>query len=250
MKFTLQSGILAASENGVLDDEVMRSIAQQTADLAPSGNQTAVLTDNKSVILSTFPAEYSFPGLDAISEQGLVYVTENRDGKYWLVVTGRLTQSGKTVFLSTASNITLVIAEKQMMQQRFIATFIIVLCASAAIMLGLSLVLTAPIKRLAHSTRRFAKGKYNERAIVKSSDEIGELSKSFNRMAGIIQETIHQLELNAQQKEDFVANFAHELKTPMTSVIGYADMIYQRNDLTPAEIKDAAGVYSQRRDAP
>ena len=36
--------------------------------------------------------------------------------------------------------------------------------------------------------------------------------------------------MTAQQKEDFVGNFAHELKTPLTSVIGYADMIYQKID--------------------
>ena len=94
---------------------------------------------------------------------------------------------------------------------------------------------------MTRNTKLFTKGKYDERATVKSSDEIGELSRSFNRMADTIQDTIRQLELNAQQKEDFVANFAHELKTPLTSVIGYADMIYQRNDLTHREVKEAAG---------
>ena len=44
----------------------------------------------------------------------------------------------------------------------------------------------------------------------------------------------------ARQKEDFTANFAHELKTPLTSVIGYADMLYQR-DLPREEVKSAAG---------
>ena len=241
LKFTLQSGILSASEQSAMSEETFRSLAQQTADLAPSGNQTAVLSNTKSVVYSTFPANYSFPQIDAFSEQGLVYAIEQRDVAYWLVVTGGFTQSGQTVYLSTARNITPIIQERQQMQNRFLIIFFIVLCASAAVMLGFSLVLTSPIKRLTRSTSRFARGKYDERTVVKSSDEIGELSYSFNRMADTVQETIHQLALNAQQKEDFVANFAHELKTPMTSVIGYADMIYQRDELTRPEIKEAAG---------
>lgn len=60
-------------------------------------------------------------------------------------------------------------------------------------------------------------------------------------MAEQIEVTIQQLKLSAQQKEDFVSNFSHELKTPLTSVIGYADMIYHNSNLTRAEIKNAAG---------
>lgn len=241
LKFALQSGILSVSENKGLSDEAMKAVVQQTVSAAPSENQTAALTENESVILSTFPDGYSFAGLDKVDEQGLVYTIENRSDAYWLVVTGKFTQSGKSVFLLNARNITPVIEEKQLMQKRFTTTFIIVICVSAAVMVGLSFFLTAPIKRLTRNTKLFTKGKYDERATVKSSDEIGELSRSFNRMADTIQDTIRQLELNAQQKEDFVANFAHELKTPLTSVIGYADMIYQRNDLTHREVKEAAG---------
>lgn len=241
MKFALQSGMLSASEKGELSGEVMQSIAQQVASAASSENQTAVLWEDSSIILSTFPDGYLFAGLDEVNDQGLVYTTENRSGAYWLVVTGKFAQSGNAVFLLTARNITSVIEEKQLMQQRFITMFIIILCVSATVTLGLSLLLTAPIKRLTLSTRRFAKGEYDERAAVGSADEISELSHSFNRMADALQETIEQLERNAQQKEDFVANFAHELKTPLTSVIGYADMIYQNESLTRQEVKNAAG---------
>lgn len=241
LKFALQSGILSASENNGLSDEAMKAIVQQTVNAAPSENQTAALAENESVIFSTFPDEYSFAGLAKLDERGLVYTIENRSGMYWLVVMGKFTQSGKSMFLLNARNITPVIEEKQLMQKRFTTTFIIVICVSATVMVGLSFFLTAPIKRLTHNTRLFTMGKYDERVTVKSSDEIGELSRSFNRMADTIQDTIRQLELNAQQKEDFVANFAHELKTPLTSVIGYADMIYQRNDLTHKEVKEAAG---------
>jgi len=145
LKFALQSGILSVSENKGLSDEAMKAVVQQTVSAAPSENQTAALTENESVILSTFPDGYSFAGLDKVDEQGLVYTIENRSDAYWLVVTGKFTQSGKSVFLLNARNITPVIEEKQLMQKRFTTTFIIVICVSAAVMVGLSLFLTAPI---------------------------------------------------------------------------------------------------------
>ena len=72
-----------------------------------------------------------------------------------------------------------------------------------------------------------------------SKDEIGELGHSFNRMAEKIQDNVEQIQEEAQKKEQFVSDFAHELKTPLTSIIGYADRIYQQ-DMSREETKKAA----------
>jgi signal transduction histidine kinase len=84
-----------------------------------------------------------------------------------------------------------------------------------------------------------ARGRYSRRLPVSSRDEIGELSQSFNLMADAVEDRVRDLSEAALQKEDFVAGFAHELKTPLTSVIGYADMLYQKN-LPSEQVKDAA----------
>ena len=61
--------------------------------------------------------------------------------------------------------------------------------------------------------------------------EVGQLARNFNQMVCAIEEKIQQLSEIAKQKEDFVANFAHELKTPLTSIIGYADTSKFTNNL-------------------
>ena len=58
-------------------------------------------------------------------------------------------------------------------------------------------------------------------------------------MADSIEEKISQLEDAARRQESFTASFAHELKTPMTSIIGYADTIYQK-DLSPEQVRQCA----------
>jgi signal transduction histidine kinase len=68
---------------------------------------------------------------------------------------------------------------------------------------------------------------------------VGQLAENFNQMAFAVEEKVQELSDSARQKEDFVANFAHELKTPLTSIIGYADRIYQK-ELPREEQKQAA----------
>jgi len=60
---------------------------------------------------------------------------------------------------------------------------------------------------------------------VASRDELGDLARDFSKMAEKLQENVGAIREEAQRREQFMASFAHELKTPMTSVIGYADLI-------------------------
>lgn len=238
LKFTLQARILSASENGVISDEQLSNLAKQTATITSTGNMTAIFDQEKKILFSSFVGDY-LPDLTEIKPEELSYVIQNTESKYLLFITGYFEQSGREVYLSTAMDVSSIIFEKREFHRHYIIIFVVVLCVSALIMLLLSLFLTNPIKRLKHVTARLASGQYNERVHVKTMDEIGELGESFNFMAQTIENKINELKLNARQKEDFVANFAHELKTPLTSVIGYADMLYQK-DLTKSEVREAA----------
>ena len=71
-------------------------------------------------------------------------------------------------------------------------------------------------------------GDYSYRAEQVSTDEMGQLTRDFNHMAGVLEENIHELEAEVQAREDFIAAFSHELKTPLTAVIGYADLLRSR----------------------
>lgn len=76
-----------------------------------------------------------------------------------------------------------------------------------------------PIQEMAAATRRFAEGNFDARVQNPGrNDELGELAEAFNAMAESLQQT-------ERQRQDFVANISHELKTPMTTITGYADGI-------------------------
>ncbi len=76
-----------------------------------------------------------------------------------------------------------------------------------------------PINEMAAAAHRFGRGDLSVR--VRESgreDEIGELSYAFNRMA-------ESLERGEKARRELIANVSHELKTPMTTITGFADGI-------------------------
>lgn len=76
-----------------------------------------------------------------------------------------------------------------------------------------------PLNEMASAARRFAHGDFSARVADDGrQDEIGALTASFNTMA-------ESLEKSEQLRSEFVANLSHELKTPMTTIAGFADGI-------------------------
>ena len=75
-----------------------------------------------------------------------------------------------------------------------------------------------PLRLMAKTARRFGQGELSARAPLKDSYtyEVSELATAFNNMAT-------SLEKSEQQRQEFVANVSHELKTPMTTIGGYVD---------------------------
>ena len=75
----------------------------------------------------------------------------------------------------------------------------------------------APLRAMANAARAFGKGDMTVRVSgYDRGDEIGELGDAFNQMA-------ESLESSEKRRKEFIANVSHELKTPMTTIAGYAD---------------------------
>ena len=74
---------------------------------------------------------------------------------------------------------------------------------------------------------------------IHSKDEIGLLAEDFNHMADELEDYIGQLKEAMVRQEEFMGSFAHELKTPMTAIIGYADLM-RSQQLSESQRRDAA----------
>jgi signal transduction histidine kinase len=206
---------------------------------AKMNGPAAFYAPDKTPLLSTLPEPLDLSLLDDASDSALVSQTQTLKGKEYLLVCGKVTQSGVNLYLVIATDISTVVAQKTQMEQNFLRVYFITLGVSMVVVLVLSILLTRPVNRMNRAAASIARGHYSKRLPVSGGDEIGELSQSFNLMADAVEDRVCELREAALQKEDFVAGFAHELKTPLTSVIGYADMLYQK-PLSPQQVKDAA----------
>ncbi len=147
--------------------------------------------------------------------------------------------AGHRIYFLTQWDVSKTVKQQEILQQYFLRCYLAAMAVGMVLLGGLSAFLTGPLKRMSRAAGRMAQGDYEERLAVRGRDEIGELAESFNRMAQAVEEKVEALSAAAREKEDFVANFAHEMKTPMTSIIGYADMLYQK-ELSRKEVRDAS----------
>ena len=78
----------------------------------------------------------------------------------------------------------------------------------------------APLRRMTQTAVAFGHGDLNARVSVDDSypEDVENLARAFNNMA-------QELQKSEYQRQEFVANVSHELKTPMTTIAGYIDGI-------------------------
>ena len=86
--------------------------------------------------------------------------------------------------------------------------------------------LTTPLRNISDAAKKFSQGDFSARVAVEGDDEIARLAYTFNQMASFV-------ENNEKSRSSFVANIAHELRTPMTSIKGFVDGI--RDGTIPPE---------------
>lgn len=124
-------------------------------------------------------------------------------------------------------------------------TFLAVVAVGAALSWLLSTWLTRPLRTLTRVSRELAGGNLSSRVPVTSQDEVGRLSAEFNVMADKLEQNMEEMRLTMEHQEEFMGSFAHELKTPMTSIIGYADLL-RSQELSETDRREAANyVFSE-----
>ncbi|MDQ6422895.1 HAMP domain-containing sensor histidine kinase [Paenibacillus sp. LHD-117] len=124
------------------------------------------------------------------------------------------------------------------------AVFYIALAIFAAAFLFsylLSRHISIPLAKLAGASTEVMKGNLDVRLTMRRRDEIGRLADNFNEMIGQLKSQIGKIERDRDRLEKlhlqgkhFFDNVTHELKTPLTSILGYAELIRENGENDPA----------------
>ena len=207
--------------------------------------QFQVTTESGRPIYSALSAASDRELLESIDEQSTGYTIRQEKDGIFVHCAGTVSLTDGALYLETVRDITSLFTDRETHYRYYRYLLLAVVAVSGLVLYLLSTWLTRPIRSLRKTAAALAAGDYSARAQVGSGDEIHELADSFNRMADAIGRTVEELEDAKHRQEEFTASFVHELKTPLTSIIGYADMLRSRELSQDMRFKAASYIFSE-----
>ncbi len=209
--------------------------------------QFRVSTQEGIQVHSTLSSASDQELLNSIDERSSGYILrfDQRTGRHLVHCAGAISLPDGALYMETVRDISSLFSDREIHYQVYRWVALLVVGVSAALIFAFAYWLTTPIRALGRVATQLAQGDYTPRAQVSGDDEIGELAASFNRMAGAIAKNVQELEDAARRQEDFTGSFVHELKTPLTSIIGYADMLRSRTLDEDRRFKAASYIFSE-----
>ena len=102
---------------------------------------------------------------------------------------------------------------------------LVALCLAVVLALLAASGVLRPVRALRRATRRMAAGHLDVRLAVTGSDELADLSRSFNETAAELERTVGELRRLEAQGRRFVADVSHELRTPLAAMSVVTDVL-------------------------
>ncbi len=112
----------------------------------------------------------------------------------------------------------------------------------AVVLLITVAILMRPLDTLQKEIKQIGMGNYSRRVSVKGSPELVEMAENINEMASLIEENVGSIQAIADSRKQFIDNLAHEMKTPLTSIMGFADIIRIQRSLKDKQRVEYAGI--------
>ena len=210
-----------------------------------SGRLLRISDEQKQPIYTSDGFEADEELLDQTGENQYSYRVIDSNERYYIQTESTVNALGRVLYLETLRDVSQVFEEREMGFVVYRRLMILMLVLGIVVMYFIASRLTKPIRILMRATKKMASGDYSYRAKQISNDELGLLTQDFNHMSEALEQTIDQLEDEVQAREDFVGAFAHELKTPLTSIIGYADMLRSRKLDEEKSLLSANYIYTE-----
>lgn len=219
-----------------------------TQAMGESGGALAILTDGVNPVFNSLPGGFTTSVRSEMLATGdQEYLFHQVDGTVYLIIPSTLIASGREVSLLSCFDVSYLFEERIRQQATFYIVYALLLAATVVLALLLSRLITRPLRRLGTASSRIAAGAYEERLALDGSDEMAQLAASFDEMAASIGEKVDSLNLSLRQKEDFIGAFTHELKTPMTAMMGYAALLEKDPATNESHRRALAYIHSETK---
>ena len=222
------------TRDDVVDSHLLETFQQrELRAVIDLGNGETSNSQGLEGVLPKLPADLR----GRVANGELAYAWTTVVGRPSLVVGGRGGASGTPVYF--VHDVAAV--EEALSQLRLaliVGALILVVVALLAARVIASGVL-APVEAAGRAAEQIERGDLSARVPVTSDDEFGRWAQRFNRMAEALADTIGRLEAAEAQNRRFVADVAHELRTPLAALVAEASILRDHLDALPAESRRA-----------
>jgi len=115
----------------------------------------------------------------------------------------------------------------------FLGIVLLLICVCCYIKLRKKV--TQPIEQLAEHMKEVSKGNLTVRSARNGSYEIADIQEAFNGMVAELENARNLREATERRNQQLYAGIAHDLKTPMTMIMGYAKYLEQKPDISEVD---------------
>lgn len=227
----------------VLDEGTLKGYMEETFDSAKR---------ESGIQFCNTQGEQVYANKEMILPKGLLEAVQEDNQKSYMQVSGHQlytasaeNMEGKTYYIVTENDISDVVDIHEDMLRQILAISMGCAIGIAFILLIVVKMLMLPLQKINAGTRAIAQGSYEKRIPERGHDELSELAQNMNRMARAVERNVRALETVAEDRKHFIDNLSHEMKTPLTSILGFSDLLLIKKDISEEHRIEYAGIIKE-----
>ncbi|MFI7502909.1 sensor histidine kinase [Streptomyces sp. NPDC049687] len=216
--------------------EELRRFAENVARAEPSGTWRVLVTYRgiSETSVPDDPFEELTPAVrEAVDARMATVFQRVRSGGGTSLVVGMSIAFASAENLPTLSGVQVFLTVPQDAEQASVDALVTAVERATVAALGLAVLLALlaargvlrPVRALRHATRSIAEGRLDTRLDVNGSDELADLSHTFNETAAALEQSVAELRGMEARARRFAADVSHELRTPLAAMSAVTDVL-------------------------
>ena len=256
---TMISRSLLSNQMQILSEQSIREYQRITNTLIYEVEQVYERTESIFIINSLVESYVAFHEAHGIqieifrlndSEESLtesvILFSTNEIGDYFNIRSEITTDAGRFSF-EMQFDVTDELLTLRDLQRNLLILFIVFSVVAFIFLYTVMAKIFEPLQVVIKASQEIAEGDYTKRLQETDKDELGLMAQNFNKMAFEIEARIQLLEEASERKQQFIDNFAHEVRTPLTAIYGYAEYMKRATLNEKTKLKSTTYVMNEAK---
>ncbi|MCD2492877.1 HAMP domain-containing histidine kinase [Lacrimispora sp. NSJ-141] len=155
------------------------------------------------------------------------YSMEELEGEHLMVLGSREAWAGENCYLFSVRSLTVIYNDTETFLWQFSGIWFLMVGLASVFTAAAAKMVLKPLEELERAAVAVSEGSYDWILDVKRKDETGHVAAAFNNMAKQVEMHVSELEHASEQQKQLLGSLTHEIRTPMTSIIGYSETLLQ-----------------------